>query len=191
GFELAAQATAKVAIPPPFSGRFWARTECYWNSTGQFNCPTGDCGTGQVSCNGAGGNPPVSLVEFTLAADPTTGNDFYDVSLVDGFNLPVSVAPSGGTGRNCTTSSCHGNVNAVCPAELAVKGADGACDAFHLPQYCCTGIYASPATCRPSTYSEIFKGQCPQAYSYAYDDTTSTFSCGGGANYAIVFCPSN
>ncbi|CAI0469328.1 unnamed protein product, partial [Linum tenue] len=153
GFELAAQATAKVAIPPPFSGRFWARTECYWNSTGQFNCPTGDCGTGQVSCNGAGGNPPVSLVEFTLAADPTTGNDFYDVSLVDGFNLPVSVAPSGGTGRNCTTSSCHGNVNAVCPAELA--------------------------------------GQCPQAYSYAYDDTTSTFSCGGGANYAIVFCPSN
>ncbi|CAI0469335.1 unnamed protein product, partial [Linum tenue] len=156
-------------------GRFWARTECYWNSTGQFNCPTGDCGTGQVSCNGAGGNPPVS-----------PGNDFYDVSLVDGFNLPVSVAPSGGTGRNCTTSSCHGNVNAVCPAELAVKGADGsviacmsACDAFHLPQ------------CRPSTYSEIFKGQCPQAYSYAYDDTTSTFSCGGGANYAIVFCPSN
>ncbi|CAN1770490.1 Thaumatin-like protein 1 [Linum perenne] len=197
GFELATQITATVAIPPPFSGRFWARTDCFWNSTGQFNCPTGDCGTGQVSCEGSGGTPPVSLIEFTIAADPSaSGKDFFDVSLVDGFNLPVSVSPLGGTGMNCTTTSCSGNVNAVCPAELAVRGDDGqviacksACDAFHLPQYCCTGIYSSPATCRPTSYSKIFKGQCPQAYSYAYDDTTSTFSCGGGANYDIVFCP--
>ncbi|CAN0926209.1 Thaumatin-like protein 1 [Linum grandiflorum] len=200
GFELTTQATATVAIPPPFSGRFWARTDCFWNSTGQFNCPTGDCGTGQVSCQGSGGAPPVSLVEFTLAADPSAGGkDFFDVSLVDGFNLPVSVAPQGGTGMNCTTSSCSGNVNPVCPPELAVRGEEdgvnkviackSACDAFQLPQYCCTGIYSSPATCRPTNYSKIFKAQCPQAYSYAYDDTTSTFSCGGGPNYDIVFCP--
>ncbi|CAH9134567.1 unnamed protein product [Cuscuta epithymum] len=32
---------------------------------------------------------------------------------------------------------------------------------------------------------------CPQAYSYAYDDKTSTFTCPSGPNnnYLITFCP--
>ncbi|KAL2499336.1 Pathogenesis-related thaumatin superfamily protein [Abeliophyllum distichum] len=30
---------------------------------------------------------------------------------------------------------------------------------------------------------------CPRAYSYAYDDKTSTFTC-VGADYLITFCPS-
>ena len=50
-------------------------------------------GSGQVSCNGNGAVPPASLVEINIAADG--GMDFYDVSLVDGFNLPVSVATQG------------------------------------------------------------------------------------------------
>ncbi|TVT99222.1 hypothetical protein EJB05_55437, partial [Eragrostis curvula] len=32
----------------------------------------------------------------------------------------------------------------------------------------------------------------PEAYRYAYDDATSTFTCGGGdTSYAITFCPSS
>ena len=76
--------------------------------------------------------------------------DFYDVSLVDRFKLPVSVATQGGTSE-CKTSSYLGNVNAARPAELQVKGSDGsviACKsaytAFHLPQYCCTDSYNTP-----------------------------------------------
>ncbi|KAK1563639.1 hypothetical protein Q3G72_030528 [Acer saccharum] len=154
-----------------------------------------DCGSGQVACNGAGAAPPASLVEFTIAAN--NGQDTYDLSLVDGFNLPVSVTPQGGSGPTCTTSSCSANVNSVCPSELAVKGSDGntigcksACAAFNQPQYCCTEPgFGTPETCPPTNYSMIFKNQCPQAYSYAYDDPSSTFSCTGGANYAITFCP--
>jgi hypothetical protein len=37
--------------------------------------------------------PPVTLVEFTLASN--NRQDFFDVSLVDGFNLPISVMPQG------------------------------------------------------------------------------------------------
>ncbi|TXG66600.1 hypothetical protein EZV62_007875 [Acer yangbiense] len=153
-----------------------------------------NCGSGQVTCNGAGAAPPASLVEFTIAAN--NGQDFYDISLVDGFNLPVSVTPQGGSGPTCTTSSCSANVNSVCPSELAVKGSDGstigcksACAALNEPQYCCTGEFSTPETCPLTDYWMIFKDQCPQAYSYAYDDSSSTFSCTGGANYAITFCP--
>ncbi|EMS68137.1 hypothetical protein TRIUR3_12323 [Triticum urartu] len=56
--------------------------------------------------------------------------------------------------------------------------------------YCCSGAYGSPSTCRPSAYSQYFKSACPRAYSYAYDDSTSTFTCAAGTNYAITFCPS-
>ncbi|MGI4329182.1 thaumatin family protein, partial [Klebsiella pneumoniae] len=46
----------------------------------------------------------------------------------------------------------------------------------------------TPDTCKPSSYSELFKSACPHAYSYAYDDKTSTFTC-AGADYHITFCP--
>ena len=66
-----------------------------------------------------------------------------------------------------------------------------ACEAFGTAQYCCSGEYGSPGTCRPSAYSQFFKNACPRAYSYAYDDATSTFTCAGGVSaYAIAFCPS-
>ena len=37
----------------------------------------------------------------------------------------------------------------------------------------------------------LIKDICPVAYSYAYDDMTSTFVCGGGEElgYVVEFCP--
>ncbi|XP_044487620.1 thaumatin-like protein 1b isoform X2 [Mangifera indica] len=193
GFELVSQASSTLDISPPWSGRMWARTNCATNAFGKFTCATGDCGAPGMECNGAGGTPPASLVEFTLAENG--GQDFYDVSLVDGFNLPLSITPQGGTGT-CPSTSCPKNVNLACPLELVVKDSaesviacKSACLAFNQPQYCCTGDFRLPETCSPTTYSKIFKDQCPQAYSYAYDDKSSTFTCTGGANYVITFCP--
>lgn len=75
-----------VMSPDNWAGRFWARTYCDPNSN---TCVTGDCGA-QLECNGAGGNPPVTLAEITLQGDG--GNDFYDISLVDGYNVGVTVS---------------------------------------------------------------------------------------------------
>ncbi|KAI4333352.1 hypothetical protein L6164_018178 [Bauhinia variegata] len=193
GFELAPYSSSNLDVPAPWSGRFWARTHCFTDPSGKFSCVIGDCGSGNISCNGAGANPPVSLAEFTLAANG--GKDFYDVSLVDGFNLPLSITAQGGS-ESCNSTSCPANVNNVCPQNFAVKGSDGsvlacksACLALKKPEYCCTGAFDTPQKCPPTNYSKIFKGQCPQAYSYAYDDQTSTFTCSGGANYVITFCP--
>ncbi|GLT25755.1 hypothetical protein SLA2020_008640 [Shorea laevis] len=194
GFQLASQESFSLDAPAGNSGRLWARTQCSSDSSGRFTCATADCGSRQVACNGKGGAPPVTLLEFMLASNG--GQDFYDISLVDGFNLPVSITPQVSSGETCTPISCGVNINKVCLSDLAFKGSDGsiigcksACDVFNQPQYCCTFPYNSSSTCKSTTYSTIFKNQCPQAYSYAYDDPSSTFSCTGSTNYLITFCP--
>ncbi|BAF14044.1 thaumatin-like protein 1b [Oryza sativa Japonica Group] len=201
GFYLAPSGTYHLAAPSSgtWSGTFWARTGCAVDSsTGRFTCATADCGSGDVACNGRGPSPPVTLAEITLAAPGSGGQDFYDVSLVDGFNVPVRLAPSssGGGGGDCHAVSCAGDVNAACPSDLRVVSGAGAvvacrsaCDAYRSARYCCTGAYGSPAACGPTDYSQVFKAACPAAYSYAYDDASSTFTCFGASSYDVTFCP--
>ncbi|XP_010069813.2 thaumatin-like protein 1 [Eucalyptus grandis] len=190
GFELPTGASRSFQAPPTWSGRFWGRTSCNFDpSTGQGSCATADCGSNQVECNGAGAAPPATLAEFTIQSGGA--QDFYDVSLVDGYNLPMLVDVSGGSGA-CLSTGCLTDLNRQCPAELrdgSGQGCKSACEAFGSPEYCCSGAYGSPDTCKPSVYSQMFKAACPRSYSYAYDDKTSTFTC-TAADYTITFCPS-
>ncbi|GMH03275.1 hypothetical protein Nepgr_005114 [Nepenthes gracilis] len=192
GFELPMGGSKSFQAPPGWSGRFWARTRCNFDpNSGQGSCLTGDCGSGRVECNGSGAIPPATLAEFTIGSASGSGTqDYYDVSLVDGYNIPMVVDPSNGSG-SCLSTGCVADLNQLCPAELRVGNGDGcksACVAFGTPEYCCSGAYSSPATCAPSVYSKAFKSMCPRSYSYAYDDATSTFTC-SGADYTITFCP--
>uniref|UniRef100_A0A0D9WY06 Thaumatin-like protein n=1 Tax=Leersia perrieri TaxID=77586 RepID=A0A0D9WY06_9ORYZ len=193
GFELQPGASADYdGVPPNWSGNVWARRLYSTDGAGRFSCASGDCGTGSVECGGSGNGPPSTLVEFTLYGGSDGGTDFYDISNVDGFNVPVQVDAPG-----CGTVACAADINAACPAELAAKDAASAvvvgcksgCLAFGRDDLCCRGAYGSPDTCAPSDYSKFFKAQCPQAYSYAYDDKSSTFTCTSGASYQITFCP--
>ncbi|CAN0906217.1 Thaumatin-like protein 1 [Linum grandiflorum] len=187
GFQLPSGDSRTFQAPPNWSGRFWGRTGCQFDpSTNQGTCLTGDCGSNQIECNGQNAKPPATLAEFTVVPG---SQDFYDVSLVDGYNLPIIVEPNGGSG-SCLTTGCITDLNRRCPDELKVDGAcKSACEAFGTPEYCCSGGSGTPDTCKPSVYSEMFKSACPRAYSYAYDDATSTFTC-SGADYVITFCPS-
>uniref|UniRef100_A0A6I9QFV8 Thaumatin-like protein 1 n=1 Tax=Elaeis guineensis var. tenera TaxID=51953 RepID=A0A6I9QFV8_ELAGV len=193
GFQLAPSASLSITVPVKWAGRMWVRTLCSTDASGKFSCATGDCATGQVSCLGSGGIPPVTLIEFTLQG--YQGKDFYDISCVDGFNIPLSVAPQGGAMGYCNAIACSADINALCPPELQEKAEDGsvvgcksACLAFNTDQYCCRGAYGGPGTCKSTHYSQIFKEACPHAYSYAYDDASSTFTC-AEAEYLITFCP--
>lgn len=187
GFELTKGSSRSFQAPTGWSGRFWGRTGCKIDASSQLTCTTGDCGSGEVECNSAGATPPATLAEFTLGSG---SQDFYDVSLVDGYNLPVMVDVHGGSGT-CASTGCVTDLNQRCPSEL--RTGDGgacksACEAFGSAEYCCSGAHNTPTTCRPSVYSEMFKSACPKSYSYAYDDATSTFTC-TGADYTITFCP--
>ncbi|KAJ7560824.1 hypothetical protein O6H91_03G001200 [Diphasiastrum complanatum] len=214
GFALHPGDSARVATPSGWGGRFWGRTNCLFDSTGSGSCLTGDCG-GRMHCDGAGGEPPATLAEFTLYG--ANGLDFYDVSLVDGYNIPLAVTPlsyvmapaplsnaeapdtksskSSVPNYTCAWAGCNRDVNAICPSELRlysstgeVVGCKSACEAFHTSEYCCTDAHNTPASCPPTSFSKIFKSACPHAYSYAYDDASSTFTCTGGS-YLITFCP--
>lgn len=189
GFELQKDTSRSFQAPTGWSGRFWGRTGCRFDGSGSGSCVTADCGSGQVECSGMGASPPVTLAEFTLG---TGGQDFYDVSLVDGYNVAMIVEGSGGSGM-CASTGCTTDLNQQCPSELKVGAGDAcksACEAFGSPEYCCSGAYNTPSTCRPSVYSQMFKAACPKSYSYAYDDATSTFTC-TGADYTVTFCPSS
>lgn len=189
GFMLAPGDSRVSQAPQEWSGRIWGRTGCNFDAnTGQGKCATGDCGSNQIECNGVGATP-ATLAEFTVFSG--TKQDFYDVSLVDGYNLPMAIQAVGGSG-SCDTTGCVKDLNRMCPNELRVgdgQACKSACEAFGTPEYCCNGAYGSPSTCKPSSYAAIFKNACPKSYSYAYDDATSTFTC-TGADYIITFCPS-
>lgn len=116
GVHLRPGHAINITAPEGWSGRFWGRHGCTFDSSGSGNCITGDCG-GKLKCAGTGGTPPASLAEFTL--DSPEG-DFYDVSLVDGYNMPVSIIPSGGYGR-CKAVKCRSDLNQNCPGGLEVR----------------------------------------------------------------------
>ncbi|KAJ3687867.1 hypothetical protein LUZ61_017031 [Rhynchospora tenuis] len=189
GFALKSGQSRVFTAPVGWSGRIWGRTGCNFDQDGNGTCETGSCGSA-LKC-GASGEPPATLAEFTLAS-----RDFYDVSLVDGYNLPMVVTPVNGNnndGGNCSVAGCDGDLRLNCPNELAVKfngrtvACRSACDVFDTDQYCCRGLYGNSVTCQPTYYSKIFKDACPAAYSYAYDDPTSIFIC-SDADYIITFC---
>ncbi|CAF0979284.1 unnamed protein product [Rotaria sp. Silwood1] len=45
-----------------------------------------------------------------------------------------------------------------------------------------------PRSTQNTRYDEVFKSQCPDAYSWQFDDLASTYQC-SKANYEIILCP--
>ncbi|MFS7919501.1 putative Thaumatin family [Helianthus anomalus] len=185
GFILKPGESTIFSAPNGWGGRIWGRTGCDFDKNGNGTCQTGACGT-TLTCTSPG-DPPASIAEFTLG-DTT----FYDVSLVDGFNLPLTVTPIQGKG-DCKVAGCDTDLRANCPPELTFRS-DGkpsacrsACNVFDSDEYCCKGMYSNPVTCMPTNYSKIFKTACPVAYSYAYDDPTSIITC-STTDFVVSFC---
>lgn len=100
GSTLAPGGQWTLTVGAGWSGRVWGRTGC---SASGNNCQTGDCGG--LVCTGSG--QPATLFEATV--DGGNNLDYYDISIIDAFNLPMSVTPSTST---CTSLSCQ---NADCP----------------------------------------------------------------------------
>ncbi|KAL2487381.1 Pathogenesis-related thaumatin superfamily protein [Abeliophyllum distichum] len=192
GFNLAQGKTRQFSCPGDWSGRIWARTACNFSSGLKPACETGDC-NGLLECNGVVGVPPATLVEFALQLNKSPPS-FYDVSLVDGYNLPVSVATTPSM-KKCRIGGCSKNLKTRCPSELQVVNKKGevvacksACLRFNRDQYCCRNEYGSPEKCKPNMYSKLFKDSCPSYVSYAFDTPSPLVVCDSDM-YNITFCP--
>jgi hypothetical protein len=181
GRQLDPGQTWSITVAPGTTmARIWGRTKCTFDANGRGKCETGDC-NGLLECQGWG-SPPNTLAEFAL--NQFNNMDFPDISLVDGFNIPMDFSP---TNNNCHDIRCTADINGQCPNELrAPGGCNNPCTVYKTNEYCCTD---GPGSCGPTTYSKFFKDRCPDAYSYPQDDKTSTFPCPTGTNYRVVFCP--
>ncbi|ELR07965.1 hypothetical protein GMDG_02824 [Pseudogymnoascus destructans 20631-21] len=122
GFELAPKASKELSVSQDWQGRVWARTNCSFNADGGRNaCDTGDC-AGVLDCV-VTGNPPATLFEIALQSGANKTNSFYDISLVDGYNLPLSLPlpiPPNLTNPSCIatppySASPSTNANATYP----------------------------------------------------------------------------
>jgi hypothetical protein len=83
--------------PTKWSGNLYASTHCAPDGSG---CKTAMCSISMNGMNvlehcadGIGPQGPTTLAEFTLI---TTGADYYDVSGINGVNVPISMGPVGG-----------------------------------------------------------------------------------------------
>ncbi|CAG2163542.1 unnamed protein product [Oppiella nova] len=191
-FVLTTGASHNFNINQGWAGRIWADTLCQPDGS---QCKTGGWGTA------------TTLGEWNLAAK-TGDMDWYDISLVDGYNVGMCITLIPGTfdkqGQdryNCGEPVCIEDMLANCPGELAVKDDDktiacmSACAKFKTEAYCCTGAHAPRDKCVreywPVDYPSIFKHYCPDAYSWAYDDASSMYACIGKpyTGYEVTFCP--
>jgi Thaumatin family len=197
GWVLPAGQSVTITVPNNWNGRFWGRTGCVFNSQGTGHCETGDCG-GKFQCTGWG-TIPATLAEYDM--DAWDGMDFYDVSMVDGSNLPmyINIAVGGTPDKispeGCVPAGCTTPVDCPSALQVTVDGSvvacESACARFGTDQYCCRGQWASRAACNPAQwpvdYAAVFKKAEPYAYSYVDDDATSVFTCSGGCDYRITF----
>ncbi|MFJ4830572.1 thaumatin family protein [Streptomyces sp. NPDC088747] len=191
GRRLEPGRSTSVTVADDWGGRVWGRTGCA--STAAGPCATGDCTS---VCDGP--NPPTTLGEFSL--DAYAGMDFYDVSMVDGSNLPMyinishttttdPVSPDGCYRGVCTTEvDCPRQMQAVSDGQLV--GCKPPCAAFGGPTYCCLEEWAGRENCVPAKwpvdYTQVFKKAAPYAYSYAFDDS-ATMPCKGACYYRVTF----
>jgi hypothetical protein len=197
GWTLPAGGGGSFKVPQGWSARVWGRTGCHF-AGGKGHCATGDC-DGRFQCKGWG-DIPATLAEFNL--DSFAGLDFYDVSMVDGSNLPMYIRViHGNADKQVDANGCLGpgvcTSEVRCPKALRVpRGSPdplaciSPCARFGGDRYCCRGRFAarcSPARTWPVNYAAVFKRAEPFAYSWSGDDATSVFTCKGGCDYEVVF----
>ncbi|KAF9030345.1 thaumatin-like protein [Hymenopellis radicata] len=208
GWEAASYTAVSFSVPDNWkAGRIWARRNCDFSSNpGPNSCLDGGCNGGLVCDSSTGtGVPPATVAEWTLSGD---GNlDWYDISLVDGYNLPARITNNVGCGVPIApsilartsdvgpdalkgpfdSSGFPVGCRSACQANLDGNQADSA--------NCCSGSHSTADTCPPSgvAYYSYFKNSCPNSYVYAYDESSGTalWTCDASlkADYTLTFCP--
>ena len=128
GWLLDANSQVAYTVPMPFtSARFWARPLCN-DDPNNPTCANPTCtGANQTQCTLSGASGLTTLFEINMGSQ---GNDldFYDISNVDAYNLPIAVVPVPGSysGANpndpfsCGSIVFAEDLNLVCPAPLQV-----------------------------------------------------------------------
>lgn len=191
---LEPQACIAVTVREVTSARAWGRTAC----VGDVCAADGNEGRG-------------TLVQMNFPAD---GTDFYDVSLVDGFNVPMAMIPvptgSSVEGEPCRAASCAADLTVVCPAALVRYDEAGqvaycasscrACDpcldcsdCADLGNPACVGcdgfadVCCTGQACQANEHTMLWKSLCPDAITFPAD--AGGLTCTQRTDFDVVYCP--
>lgn len=208
GWEAASGTSVDFLVAEGWDGRIWGRLGCDFSgdSTLPSTCLTGGC-NGGLECATLGGTgvAPASLLEFNIANNTNYPIDNYDMSLVDGFNLPIEVTNDAG----CPVSACSVDLNQDCPEEAMTVYSDSSnttkigcytdCGAFGLDQYCCAGANNLPSTCPGSGiphFAYFHSVRAPSVfvhrpYLFRTAELTRIFSQNCPTSYAYAYDDSN
>jgi hypothetical protein len=120
-----------------------------------------------------------SLAEFTFNTD-FNDFDWYNISYVDAFNLPLQIVPA--ARANCKTLTCTNDFISDCPEVGQYKNASGRVVA-------CVSPNRNDGNSPVARYFEA----CDDAYAWSGDDQNGTDpspvrAC-AGEDWDIVFCP--
>lgn len=250
-----AKNTHASTVPKFWQGSFQPRTNCHFDADKNYvcdyephTCRAYQDGQGKVEC---GGHQIQDATKGEINFDEN-GVDTYDVSAVDGFNIPITIELVPGTGSAeglapveyaCTKAGTNfdlrdlvgtGDWKNLDASKLLIKNAASttiavrsACSYasalnhknndphFDEKDYltnstCCKLPFGSAQDfqkngnmkCDPQTWpsdintAAFFKHFLPTAYSYAYDDHTSTYTCKNKDDdtltaYIVTFCGGN
>lgn len=181
-FPLPAKSNKTITVDNDWEGRVWAQESCH----------------PPENCLQAGAHNPASLAEFKMSG--ANNVDYYDISFVDGYNLPLRVEPTkleqdhtvSSDPRHCRATYCSSMPD--CPADLRFQegktwtACQSACSRYRQDEYCCTGAHSTPETCTSNHFSRAIKAVCSDVYTYAFDDAFSVYAC-HAPSYIVSFCP--
>ncbi|GAA5898945.1 thaumatin family protein [Sporobolomyces salmoneus] len=191
-------------IPSVWNGRIWARRGCSFDENGNGDCLAGGCPNGALECGDQMMGKEGNLVEMNLN-DQRGGLDWYDISAVPGFILPITLVPGD---SKCESVHCTKDLNPTCPDDrlkvidngetIACKSACFAgVNAGDNSANCCSGSFLSHEACKPEMvdFYSFFKDGCPAAYAYPRDEDPTNvrprvvFTCDTSVPwYRITFC---
>lgn len=197
-----------------WAGRFWPKVGCDSNG---MNCAAGEA---IPPCPPSGCQPPADTkVEINFANLNSTEPTWYNISLVDGYSLPIEIKPRGEVSGSCITTKCNLSL-AECP-QNEIQGLgdlrvikDGKavqclspCKKWNYPapfglgkpeteapgvNLCCPNNDVEG--CRKgivtqTNFVQTVHRTCPTAYSYAYDDQAGLHSCPTQKSFDVTLCP--
>lgn len=197
-----------------WAGRLWPKIGCDGNGR---NCTAGEA---VAPCPASGCEPPADTkIEFNFPNLSSRTNAWYDISLVDGYSLPVKIQPRGGESGSCVTTKCNLSLNS-CPQNetqglgdlRVVKNGSvvqclSPCKKWNYPapygkgkpeteapgvELCCPNNDVNRCRTGPvvqTKFVQTVRQACPTAYSYAYDDRAGLHDCSTQQSFDVTLCP--